>query len=161
MIDYLNESEKYRPAIITTLLIGEAPPPSGHKYFYLPESMSASKSIENDTSLPATIFHHYFQTRPATQENYLELLYKLKEMGAFLIDIYDQPVRVRERNKPPNIQPIVEAIPKLREKMVRRGIEVPDERIVFLLARNHYKKVLQQYFPDSKTVPWIDFRLCR
>jgi hypothetical protein len=161
MIDYLKESEKYRPINITTLLIGEAPPPSGDKYFYVPQAMSVSKDIEKDTSLPATIFYRYFKTRPTTREKYIELLEKLKEMGVFLIDIYNEPVRIRERNKPPNIQPIVDAIPKLREKMILRGIKVPDENIVFLLARNNYKKVIKQYFPYCKMVSWIDFRLSR
>lgn len=96
-IDYFKESEKYKPANIKILLIGESPPPSGKSYFYVPRAMSNRRSISSDRSLPATIFYHYFMKRPETKEEYIQLLLKLKEVGVFLIDIYDEPIRIREK----------------------------------------------------------------
>ena len=62
-IDYISEAEKYRPDTIKTLLVGEAPPPNGQTYFYLPRELKNSGTIRNDRSLPATIFCHYFGKR--------------------------------------------------------------------------------------------------
>lgn len=60
MINYSLEIEKYRPKVIKTLLIGEAPPLNGKTFFYLPKQINFMNSIENNTSLPATIFNCYF-----------------------------------------------------------------------------------------------------
>ena len=89
-IDYFLKSEKYRPKEIKILLIGEAPPASGKTYFYVPKPMNTSIPIREDRSLPATIFHHYFQQRPADVETYIQLLERLREMHRFLIDICAQ-----------------------------------------------------------------------
>jgi len=65
-INYFQESERYRPKTVRTLLIAEAPPPSRTKYFYVPRPMQDKVPVEKDTSLPATIFYHYFKKRPKT-----------------------------------------------------------------------------------------------
>jgi hypothetical protein len=54
---------------------------------------------------------------------------------------------------------IVEAIPMLREKLKRRNIEVPDDNIVFLLARTSYRKEIRREFPKSRLETWIEFRM--
>lgn len=156
-INYLEESEKYRPKIIRLLLIGEAPPALKKTYFYVPRPCSEVLPIRQDRSLPATIFNHYFRKRPKTKEDYTAFLSRLQKMGVFLIDICDEPIKVRGR--PDGVQRIVEEIPRLREKMSARRISIADRDIVFLLARTDYLKEIRQEFPDSKHVRWIDFRM--
>jgi len=156
-IDYFRESEKYRPATIKTLLIGEAPPPSGKTYFYVPQAMSNATPIENDTSLPATIFNHYFHDRPTAIDRYIAYLTRLMENGVFLIDICSEPVRVRAN--PEGVLRIIDEIPKLRSKMLARRIQVTDSNMVFLLARNKYEKQIRSEFSDSRRVRWKDFRM--
>lgn len=156
-IDYLAQSEKYRPKVIETLLIGEAPPPNGKTYFYLPTTLRNNVPIARNRSLPATIFHHYFQRLPVDQEEYRELLLKLKRLRVFLVDILDEPIRVRGSRD--GLRRIIESIPTLRAKFERRNIDVSDECIVFLLARTNYRKWIRQAFPKSSLVRWIDFRM--
>ncbi len=156
-INYLAESEKYRPKKILTLLVGEAPPPSRKTYFYMPNSMRVKKEIEKDSNLPATIFNHYFGKRPENDVDYILFLRELQRNGIFLIDICDEPLRVR--NSPEGLQRIIDEIPMLRGKMKRRKISIHDEDIVFLLARHNYKKFLKKAFPVSHMIRWIDFRM--
>jgi hypothetical protein len=157
-IDYLTESEKYRPSVIERLLIGEAPPPSGKVYFYVPpERCTTGLSIEEDTSLPATIFHHYFQQRPECKEEYEAFLRRLQEQGVFLIDICNEAIKVR--GCPDGVQRIIDEIPNLRRKMVVRGINVADKNMVFLLPRKSYSKHLREAFPESRRLAWKEFRL--
>ena len=52
-----------------------------------------------------------------------------------------------------------DAIPKFRKKLSDRKIEVPDERIIFLLARKNYLPELRREFPTSKFITWIEFRM--
>jgi hypothetical protein len=156
-INYLLESEKYKPEIVKTLLVGEAPPPSGDKYFYVPRAMSTDLPIEEDRSLPATIFYHYFKERPTTTDRYITLLLRLKEKGIFLIDIYNEPIKVR--NSPDGVKRIINEIPKLRVKIKSRGINIADRNIVFLLARNTYKTHIRHIFPGSELITWKYFRI--
>ena len=156
-INYLTESEKYRPKRILTLLVGEAPPPNRKTYFYIPNAKPDKVNIEKDRSLPATIFNHYFGKRPENDVEYRLFLRELQREGIFLIDICDEPLKVR--NSPEGLQRIIDDIPMLRGKMKRREISVPDEDIVFLLARENYKKHLRKEFPISHMIRWIDFRM--
>jgi len=163
-INYFEESEKYRPQSIKTLLIAEAPPPSGTRYFYVPKAMSKKIPIENDRSLPATIFHHYFQKRPQRKEEYIDLLNNLKLLGIFLIDIVDMPIRIRDRKTKggidqENLRTLKNEISKLREKISSRGIAIDDDKMIFLVPRLHYKKEIQSEFPKAQIVRWKDFRL--
>ena len=160
-IDYLRESEKYRPETIKTLLVGEAPPPSEGSYFYVPRAMSNNLPIRIDRSLPATIFFHYFQTRPVTKDEYIDLLLKLQQKGVFLIDIFDEPLRIRGKNGiiKENLDRIIDQIPKLRNKITSRNISIKDRDTIFLLPRSHYLKHLEREFPNATYVKWIDFRL--
>jgi hypothetical protein len=158
-IDYLAQSETYRPTVIKTLLVGEAPPASGATYFYLPAVLRGRRSIRENSSLPATIFHHYFGNLPDGTEEYAELLLRLKEQGIFLVDLLDSPIKVR--GSPEGLRQVIEAIPILRAKLARRNIEVADENMVFLLARNSYRAKIRQEFPRSQLVRWVDFRTTR
>ncbi len=156
-LDYLALSEAYRPFVIETLLVGEAPPPSGSSYFYLPMVLRKTPSIRDNRSLPATIFHHYFLRLPESTEEYAAFLLQLKELGVFLVDLFDTPIQVR--NSPEGMQQIVGALPAFRDKLKRRSIEVEDESIVFLLARTSYRARIRREFPRSRLVRWIDFRM--
>lgn len=156
-MDYLAQSEKDRPDVIETLLIGEAPPPNGMTYFYLPTTLPRLIPIAQNRSLPATVFHHYFQRLPVDHEEYHEFLLKLKELRIFLVDIVDEPIRVRGSQE--GVQRIVEAIPKLRARLERRNIDINDERIIFLLARKDYQKSIREAFPKSSLIRWKDFRM--
>jgi hypothetical protein len=163
-INYFEESEKYRPISIKTLLIAEAPPPSGTRYFYVPKAMSTKIPIENDRSLPATIFYHYFQKRPQSEEGYLELLKNLKDMGIFLMDIVDMPLRIRDRKAKggidqANLRTLKNEIPKLRERISSRGVAIHDDKMIFLVPRLHYKKEIKREFRKAWIVRWKDFRL--
>jgi hypothetical protein len=156
-IDHFSESEKYRPARIKILLVCEAPPPSGRHYFYVPRDLRNKRPVRDDSALPATIFSHYFSKRPDNKKEYICFLKELQEKGIFLIDICDDPVKVR--GCPEGVEQIKKEILSLRDKMARRRINVPDKGIVFLLPRTHYLKQLKQEFPKSRFVPWIDFRM--
>ncbi len=156
-IDYFLESEKYRPEEIRTLLVGEAPPPSGKDYFYVPKPMDTSIPIQDDRSLPATIFHHYFQQRPADMGAYINFLRRLQAKSIFLVDICDDPIRVRGSSE--GLARIISDIPILRTKMGGREIHVPDRDIIFLLARNSYRKHIRREFPSARIIRWIDFRM--
>ena len=81
---------------------------------------------------------------------------RLKDLGVFLIDLFDAPIQVR--NSREGVQQIREAIMVFRDKLKRRNIEVAEENIVFLLARTSYRATIRQTFPWSRLVPWIDFR---
>lgn len=157
MIDYERERNKYRPESIKTLLIGEAPPPGKKTYFYVPKMLSLGKSIEDDTSLPSTIFNHYFHKRPETIEEYEQYLIKLKQNGIFLIDILDEPIPIRDNKENENY--LVTKIPELREKIKTMRIDLAERDWIFLLARNSYKTYLNREFPIAKKIRWKDFRL--
>ncbi|NPA68881.1 MAG: hypothetical protein GXO50_09770 [Chlorobi bacterium] len=164
MIDYIKESEKFRPDKIKTLLVAEAPPPSGQKYFYVPEKMNPGRNIENYSSLPATVFYHYFKSIPGTKKEYLQYLDKLKEKGVFLTDIIDKPLKIRDKTQKnqinkKNLEYLILQIPLLRNKLKQRQIIIDDKDIVFLLARNNYIKHIRKEFPESKLIRWKDFRM--
>ena len=160
-INYFQESEKYRPQTLRTLLVAEAPPPTGANYFYVPRAMPDNVPAEKDTSLPATIFHHYFKKRPKTVEEYNDFLNKLRGIGVFLLDIADEPIRIREKGgiNQDNLQYLISRIKTLRNKIRDRNIFIDDENIIFLLPRPHYRKRLDEEFPNSRKIRWIDFRL--
>ncbi len=157
MIDYERERNKYRPEVIKTLLIGEAPPSSGRTFFYVPQKLAIGKKIEDDTSLPSTIFNHYFDKRPESIEEYDKFLVELKQQGIFLIDILDEPKRIR--NNQANEQYLITHIPKLRDKVRTMGIELAESEWIFLRARNTYEKYLNIELPIPKKIRWKDFRL--
>ena len=100
VMEYQNLSTEFKPKVIKFLLIGEAPPPNGKCYFYkVPEKYPTRKSsIEDDTSLPATIFNHYFGRRPNNPQEYEQFLKCLQEKGIFLIDIINEPIEIRKKD---------------------------------------------------------------
>ena len=156
-IDYLAQSENYRPDVIKTLLIGEAPPPSRKSYFYLPARIKRNVPIERNTSLPATIFYHYFKKLPKDEKEYHQLLINLQELGVFLVDIVDEPIKVR--NSPEGLRRVITEIPNLRSKLMQRDIIVSESEITFLLARRNYQKCIRAEFPKATLIRWKDFRL--
>lgn len=157
MLDYVGLADKYRPVQITTLLIGEAPPPNGKNYFYLPEPLKQYRSVKYNQSLPATIFNHYFKECPVSFVRYIELLEKLKAAGIFLIDLYDLPLQVRGNRD--NQEIVIKEIEFLNTKLESRRIFIEQEKMVFLLARNGYDYHLKKNFPRAKRYRWIDFRM--
>lgn len=157
MIDYELERNKYRPERVKTLLIGEAPPPSGKVFFYVPKKMSLGRSIEDDTSLPATIFNHYFGRRPKDITEYKKFLNELKNMGVFLIDIIDEPIKIRGIKQNENY--LISKLPELKIKINELNEEIPEKEWIFLLARSSYKRKLREHYPFAKKIRWKDFRL--
>jgi hypothetical protein len=81
----------------------------------------------------------------------------LKEHGIFLIDIIDDPKRIRGNKENENY--LISKIPLLRDKIKSLGIELEEEKWIFLLARTSYKKHLNQLFPFVKKIRWKDFRI--
>jgi hypothetical protein len=159
MIDYSIERNKYRPQHIKTLLIAEAPPPSGKSFFYVPKPLQLNRSIENDTSLPSTIFNHYFERRPKSVREYKLFLRCLQRKGVFLVDLLDEPIRIRGNKE--NEKYLISKIPDFRNKIKLMDITLEEENWIFLLARSSYKKKLKEEFPLSRRIRWIDFRLKR
>ena len=149
MINYRNEAGRYRPTDVKILLIAESPPPAAKDYFYIP------KVPVRKGSLPDTIFRHYFHDAvPATQEEYQRALTDLQCRGVFLIDIADEPLRIRNKNYPSWIDPaelkrLKDKITDLRGKIQNLGIRITDESIKFLLPRRHYKRELEWLFPQA------------
>mgnify|MGYP000912663479 CR=1 FL=1 len=165
-LNYFELSEKYRPKKVENLIVGEGPPPSGKRYFYLPIRMNPKRDIRGYRSLPATIFYHYFRSIPSTVEEYESLLIKLKERNIFLIDILDNPLKIRDRSSANGINKenydlLISGIHGLKDKIKERSIYISEDRIVFLLARTSYKKELKREFPNAQYFRWIDFRLGR
>lgn len=157
-INYRKESETFRPRKIKTLLVAEAPPSSGKKYFYVPRRMSR-KPIRKDSSLAATVFNHYGLKKAKTEKTYRKNLLKLKRKGVFLIDIMNKPLRIRGNKS--NEEKLVKQIPRLRRNMKRRKIRIKDKNITFLLARKSYKKYIKKRFPESEAITWKKFRLSK
>jgi len=156
-------AEPYKHKKIKYLLIGEAPPPSG-VYFYKPMRLALGAKIENDRSLPSTIFNHYFDKRPESENEYLSMLYSLKNRGIFLVDIIDEPIKVADRSfpgwvNPENVEKVKEGIGNLMDRLSLRGIEIQENRMIFLLARKHYKRKIREAFPVSYRISWKDFRM--
>jgi len=166
MLDYISISQKFKPNLIKTLLIGEAPPPNGKTYFYIPQKMSINTQIEKYPSLPATIFYHFYQEIPKTIERYKLLLNQLKDNGIFLMDICDMPLKVTDRklsgsiNKD-NLNLLIKEIPNLNAKIIERIGKINEKDIIFLLPRLHYHIELLQRFPFAQYYSWINFRLNR
>jgi len=163
MTNYSELAKVYKPSELKVLLIGEAPPPNGKSYFYkIPEKYPIRKStIEDDASLPATIFNHYFGKRPNDIGEYKKFLNCLKNRGIFLIDISNEPIIIREKYKL-NIENIEKLISDNNLSDLEGRINsLKNEKtlIIFLLARNNYLKNLRQKFPELSFINWKCFRL--
>jgi len=161
---YEELASTFKPQKTKILLIGEAPPPNGKSYFYaIPEKYPTRKySIEDDTSLPATIFNHYFGRRPNNPEEYKHFLECLKERGIFLIDIINEPIEIRKKDRSLNQENIDKLISdnNLNELEIRiNSLKNNDTKIIFLLARKKYLKSLRIKFPNYSFVTWKCFRL--
>lgn len=156
VIDYRSESEKYRPQVVNTLLVGEAPPASRQTYFYVPRQIPISRPIEDDRSLPATIFQHYFGTRPRSKDEYTDFLVTLKDQGVFLVDICDEPIKVRDSDV--GVCRIISEIPRLGQKLRMRGVVVSEDAMIFLLARRNYESHIRHAYPRAPRVTWKWFR---
>lgn len=159
-LNYKQIAEEYKPHKIKTLLIGEAPPPDGESYIYIPHVPVP------ETSLPSTVFQHYFGKKPSTIEEYKAYLEKLCEHEIFVMDICDLPLRIRNDNFPDRVDPqqlavLISHIPLLYQKIISRGINIPGEQIIFLMARNRYYRQIRENFPKSKAFLWRDFRRSR
>lgn len=162
-MDYEKISKEYIPKPhIKTLLIGEAPPPNRRTYFYLkPDDYKPNRAIEDDRSLPSTIFNHYFGRRPADSFEYEKFLKCLKKRGIFLIDIINEPLKIRAKKglieenleillSPINLKKLQERIDKLTKN---------NSKVIFLLPRYNYLKRLKELFPNASFIGWKCFRL--
>jgi len=169
-LDYLELSEKYKPENIglktKTLLVAEAPPPSGTSYFYLPGKLAKYENIEDARTLPHTIFYHHFTDIPLTIGKYEEYLKRLQKMEIFLMDILDEHLKIRDSSSSSginqeNYKKLLLQISKLRDKIKNRGIQIEDENIIFLDPYHvySYHKELKKEFPESEIIRWIVYRL--
>jgi hypothetical protein len=163
-MDYIELANKYRPSKINTLLIGESPPPNGTNYFYkVPEKYPVkSVEIEDDASLPATIFNHYFGRRPISPIEYEKFLKCLQSRHVFLIDIFNEPIKIRNGRKGLIKENVEKLVSTQNLKILKDRIDElvdPKTKIIFLLARNNYLKNLRQSFKDVSFINWKCFRL--
>jgi len=155
MINYSDLANKYKPDIIDTLLVGEAPPQSGKSYFYLPVNQV------NAGSLPGTVFIHYFGILPQSKKEYIYFLEQLRRRRIWVIDIIDEPVEVWiNRSKwiknPAGINKISNNLPSLKKRIAELNINERD--VTFLLARNDYASKVRTLFPNSIKTTWSKFR---
>lgn len=160
-IDYKELAKQYQPDEVNILLIGEAPPPSKKSYFYMvPDIYSPKRDIRSDRSLPSTIFNHYFGRRPSDSKEYEIFLNKLKNNGIFLIDIYEEPIQIR--NNQENLD-LIFSVSNLDRLLIRVGnLCSKHTQVIFLLARSYsanYRKLLESKFPNAYFYRWIDFRI--
>ena len=169
-MNYEKLADLYKPDIIQTLLIGEAPPPNGKNYFYkVPEKYpSRNNSIEDDASLPATIFNHYFGRRPNDAKEYEHFLQCLKERGIFLIDIINEPLEIKKKDKSLNQENIGTLVSESNLKdLSERVKKLPvtnETKIIFLMARKIYQKRLKdgiknKFHTEPTYISWKDFRM--
>ncbi len=169
-MDYEKIAQTYKPQTIKALLIGEAPPPNGKSYFYnVPEKYPARKtSIENDTSIPATIFNHYFGRRPNDTTEYKQYLVSLKDKGVFLIDIINEPLEIRKKDNSLNNDNIDILVSQENlSNLISRINSLPittNTKIIFLLARKNYLKRLKDFIKNKLNseptfITWKDFRI--
>lgn len=158
-------SECYKPSEIKVLLIAEAPPPDGKTYFYsIPVKYSIPKSkIEDDTSLRATIFNHYFGRRPNDTYEYKQFLKCLQERGVFLIDIINENLVIKKRGQPfneVNIKKLVSTKNLNDLKSRIKKLTTSDTKIIFLLPTGRpYINELRKEFSNVSFVNWKCFRL--
>ena len=158
-LDYATLANQYKPNHVETLLIGEAPPNNGEKYFYKIASDYTIKGVkvEEDASLPATIFNHYFNRRPNDAIEYEDFLKQLKQRGIFLIDMFEAPIEVRGNRENSKVILSQANILDLKHRISQY---VQDERkIIFLLARNGYSTELKKTFPLAQYFSWKEFRM--
>jgi hypothetical protein len=163
LLNYVEISQHYQPTKVTTLLLGESPPPGGESYFYIPKVMNPNRDINVYSCLPATIFYHYYKTIPSSIIEYEKLLRKLQKDGIFLMDICDLPLRIRDKNQPKqinldNLKILLQHIPSLKDKINYRVGMIEEHNIIFLLARKLYKKHLKEHFPNAEYYTWKEFR---
>jgi len=161
MPDYIEISDEFKPTKVELLLIAEAPPTNENSYFYIPYNIGQTKTRRKDSSLPATIFYHYFDRLPKDKDEYLEFLNCLCKNGIFLIDISDIPLNIRDNHgiNENNLNILISEIPKLKNKIKDRIGIIKENKIKFLLPRNHYIGKLQELFPESQYFSWVDFRM--
>ncbi len=94
------------------------------------------------------------------------MLNQLKNNKIFLMDICDLPLRISNHSyrgwvDPEKLAILISHIPLLREKIISRGINIPDENIIFIPARNGYNQQIHRSFPNSTIISWADFRRSR
>lgn len=158
-IDHKALQAQFRPTLIRTLLIGESPPSHRRTYFYQPAGMRLNMSADQDSSLPATIFCHYFGDRPSTNDVYSRYLHALKDAGIYLIDILEEPTLVRGSLE--GLSRVRSEIPLLSKRLTDEGISTPEQDWIFLLPRRDYSTLIKQHYPDAQRVYWADFRRSR
>ncbi|MCZ2393024.1 MAG: hypothetical protein LC105_04095 [Chitinophagales bacterium] len=161
---YNQLAKPYKPKDIRVLLIGEAPPSNGNRYFYkIPETYKPVGNVADDSSLTATIFNHYFVRRPNDPAEYEQFLKCLKERGVFLIDIINENLEIKKRGQPFNKENIKKLVSPENLSDLKRRIKKltrSDTKIIFLLPTGRpYVKKLREVFLDVSFVNWKCFRL--
>lgn len=156
--DYQALANQYKPGQVITLLISEAPPSDGESYFYKvpPNYKLDDKSIENDDSLPAAIFSHYFQKQPKDTVEYEAYLQQLKQQGIFYIDLLEAPIDLS--CNPDSINELVNksTINDLKYRIAEHMQN--EQNIIFLFSRNGYEAELKKNFPLAQFFTWKDFK---
>jgi hypothetical protein len=129
-------AQNYFPNEVNILLIGEAPPQNGSYFYKIPETYKPVGNVANDSSLTATIFNHYFGTRPNDTEEYKQFLECLKERGVFLIDIINENLEIKKRGLPFNKDNIKKLVSLENLGGLKSRIKIltsSDTKIIFLL----------------------------
>lgn len=154
-VKYRAVAEIFKPEDIKKLIIGECPPSDGKSYFYIPTP------VKNLESMPGTIFTHYFQCIPTTENKYFEMLCVLKEYGIFLIDILDHPILIRDSGGiiKENLEILKTGIQNFPSHLARNGIDVPQANWTFLIPTGrNYTRLLKNLYPEAKVIIWPDYR---
>lgn len=102
---YNGIAENFKPTCINELIICESFPSSGH-YFYIPKKKCKW--------LSGTIFLRHFGRLPHSVQEYYDFLIKLQSNGVFMVDIYENPLDVKE-----NKDLVKNEIPKLPNRITK------------------------------------------
>lgn len=134
---YNKLANEFRPKRIKTLFVGESFPIGG-AYFYWPKSISGP--------LGKSVFRKSLGKIPKDNGQYLSFLKKLKGKGVFVIDIYENPLRVGRNDERELIKRLIE------EKMFHRIRNLNPKRVYFILPKRNqkYERAINQLITRLK-----------
>ncbi|GAJ02423.1 unnamed protein product, partial [marine sediment metagenome] len=112
------------------------------------------KPIIEDKSLQATIFNNYFGRRPSNSIEYENFLEELSNRRIFLIDISNEPLKIRDKNglHKENIKKLISR--DTLEYLNKRINKLECEQLIFLIPRTYYRNILIEKFPKTSFLTW-------
>jgi len=105
--------------------------------------------------------------RPINSEEYKLFLEKLQYQGVFLIDMFNEPIKIRDKSKygginQKNLERLFTDDNLLNLKNRIEELSTNETIKIFLLARNYRKKYIDKIkdnFPEAELIRWKKFRM--